>query len=425
MKKLSQQDFIESCKKIHNDKYDYSLVKYVNTRTKIIIICKEHGTFDQLSKAHLTGQGCPKCVGRLQTKEEFIEICNIKHNNKYDYSLSHTNINKRLNIRIREKSTGLIFNQIYTHHENGIRPTKIEKDSLIDKFKIIHNNKYSYIIDTNLVGGTSKIKLIDNITGDISLYRVDRHLLGMSPNKVTLNSFKSKSSILHNNKYDYSLINGIKGNKDIVSIICPDHGIFKQSINNHMNSGDKCPECAGFRRWTTDKLISKFNKVHFSKYDYSQTEYKGSSEKVKINCRDHGMFKQSIYHHLSGQGCKSCSSISIGEEYIKLYLEKAEIKYIPQHGFDTCRYINKLNFDFYLPYQNVCIEFDGIQHFKPIKDFGGEKGFIDGQKRDECKNKWCMTNNVKLIRIKYDQISEISEILDSELSSHMKETLIQ
>jgi hypothetical protein len=56
-----------------------------------------------------------------------------------------------------------------------------------------------------------------------------------------------------------------------------------------------------------------------------------------------------------------------------------------------------------------------MQHFKPIKGFGGEKSFLDGIKRDECKNKWCVENNVNLIRIKYDQISKISEILNEEL----------
>jgi len=98
-----------------------------------------------------------------------------------------------------------------------------------------------------------------------------------------------------------------------------------------------------------------------------------------------------------------------------MYLEENKIKYIQQHRFDTCKYINKLNFDFYLPEYNLCIEFDGIQHFKPIKQFGGEKEYINCIKRDECKNEWCLENNIKLVRIKYDQISNISRILKNNL----------
>jgi hypothetical protein len=224
-----------------------------------------------------------------------------------------------------------------------------------------------------------------------------------------------KSSEIHNNKYDYSLIKSISGNNDIVDIVCKEHGSFKQMVSNHMNLKDGCPKCSKYNRWTEEELICEFNKIHLSKYDYQLVSFTTVCEKVKIICKQHGEFYQNVNKHLSGQGCPKCSISSIGEEYVKLYLERENIKYIPQHGFDTCRYINKLNFDFYLPEYNTCIEFDGIQHFRPVKDFGGEKGFIDGKKRDECKNKWCMENNVNLIRIKYDQISEISEILNSEL----------
>ena len=423
MKRLTQEDYIRSCNRIHKNKYDYSVVEYLKVDSKIKIICKQHGVFLQLAKSHKQGQGCPSCSGRNQPLSEYIEKCRKIHNNKYDYSLV-SEIKKRSNIRIVDMEKNLIFSQIVGHHEDGHTPTRIEKDSLINRLSLIHNNKYQYLIDTDIVGSTDKIKLIDNISGDVFLYRVDRHLLGMSPNKVTLNRFKIKSSEKHNNKYDYSLVKEISGSKDIVDIICPEHGIFKQTVSNHMNSGDKCPECAGIRRWDTDILISEFNKIHFGIYGYSLVKYESAYKKVKIICKKHGIFNQGIHHHLKGQGCKSCSSNSIGEEYVKLHLEQMKIKYIHQHGFDTCRYINKLNFDFYLPDYNTCIEFDGIQHFKPVKDFGGEKGFIDGQRRDECKNKWCVENNVRLIRIKYDQISKISEILNSELS-HINKILIQ
>ena len=64
---------------------------------------------------------------------------------------------------------------------------------------------------------------------------------------------------------------------------------------------------------------------------------------------------------------------------------------------------------------NTCLEFDGIQHFKPVKEFGGEKKFDLILKRDECKNKWCIDNKVNLIRIRYDEFDKISKILDEEL----------
>lgn len=417
MKRLNQEDYIRQCQEVHKGKYDYSLVEYKNTRTKIKIICQYHGIFHQNSKNHKKGQGCPYCAGNnILTRIEFIRVCEENNGNKYDYSLINTKYVKSDDyINIVNKSNNITYYQLSDHHRKGMSPKKINSKSLIKKLSEIHSNKYKYIIDSVVIGLTDRIKLIDNLTKDEFLYRVDRHLQGMCPNKVTINLFKIKSSKTHNNKYDYSLITKIDGNSDKVDIICPDHGIFTQRVSNHMNLKDGCPICIGKGKWNNDLLISEFRKIHLNKFDYSLVDFKGVSSKIEIICKIHGSFNQKIHQHLKGQGCKLCSSNSKGEEYIKMHLEEMKIKYIQQHGFDTCRYINKLSFDFYLPEHNTCIEFDGIQHFKPIKDFGGEKGFNDCIKRDECKNKWCLENNVKLIRIKYNDISKISEIINNKL----------
>ena len=61
MSKLSKVDFISKSNQVHNNKYDYSKVEYINTTTKVCIICPEHGEFWQTPKAHMNGQGCPSC----------------------------------------------------------------------------------------------------------------------------------------------------------------------------------------------------------------------------------------------------------------------------------------------------------------------------------------------------------------------------
>lgn len=85
--------FIQKAKEIHKNTYDYSLSNYVKAKEKIIIICKEHGLFEQTPNNHLQGQGCPVC-GQIKTESSrrkdlnvFIEQANKKHNNKFDYSL--------------------------------------------------------------------------------------------------------------------------------------------------------------------------------------------------------------------------------------------------------------------------------------------------------------------------------------------------
>ena len=70
-----KKKFIEKSIKKHGDKYDYSKVEYINNRTKVCIICSEHGEFWQTPNKHLSGRGCSKCSGKYKkTTEDFIKI---------------------------------------------------------------------------------------------------------------------------------------------------------------------------------------------------------------------------------------------------------------------------------------------------------------------------------------------------------------
>ena len=84
----TKEEFIEKAKEVHGNKYDYSRVNYVNAKTKVCIICPEHGEFWQIPDSHLHGACCPKCSHRSYkyTKEEFVEKAKEVHGNKYDYS---------------------------------------------------------------------------------------------------------------------------------------------------------------------------------------------------------------------------------------------------------------------------------------------------------------------------------------------------
>jgi hypothetical protein len=72
-KSLTTEEFINAAKKIHGDKYDYSHVSYINSSTKVCIICPKHGEFWQNPYHHLNGEGCPKCnYSKLEEKIEKI-----------------------------------------------------------------------------------------------------------------------------------------------------------------------------------------------------------------------------------------------------------------------------------------------------------------------------------------------------------------
>ena len=87
MAKLTTEEFIARAKAVHGDKYDYSKVEYVDSKTKVCIICPEHGEFWQKPKNHLSGYGCPICSGRKKMRTiDFIKRAKQVHGDKYDYS---------------------------------------------------------------------------------------------------------------------------------------------------------------------------------------------------------------------------------------------------------------------------------------------------------------------------------------------------
>ena len=84
--RLSLSNFIKRANKVHDGKYNYAKVHYVNCNTKVCIICPKHGEFEQIPKHHIRGSGCPKCSSNyVPTTEEWIVSANEKHNGKYDY----------------------------------------------------------------------------------------------------------------------------------------------------------------------------------------------------------------------------------------------------------------------------------------------------------------------------------------------------
>lgn len=124
--------------------------------------------------------------------------------------------------------------------------------------------------------------------------------------KLTQEEFIEKVSKAHSNKYDYSKTKYIDSNTNI-TIICPEHGEFKQSANNHLYRKQGCSKCSGKYSYTTEEFIFKANLTHNNKYYYDHVVYKNNSSKVLITCPVHGDFEQRPNDHLSNRGCPHCS----------------------------------------------------------------------------------------------------------------------
>lgn len=177
--KFTKDDFISKSIKIHGDKYDYSLVDYKKSSEKVIIICKEHGEFEQRASNHLNGRGCFLCKkSKSYDNQKFIEMSNKIHNNKYYYEKTiYNGSHSKVIITCKEHGD---FNQIPTNHLSGKGCGKcaIENSRVNNFFEIvnnIHDGKYKYHND--YINLRSKI-LITCEEHDDFTQRAKNHLEG-------------------------------------------------------------------------------------------------------------------------------------------------------------------------------------------------------------------------------------------------------
>ena len=152
----SKKDFIKKAREVHGDKYDYSNVDYVNNHTKVCIVCPEHGEFWQAPKSHLKGCGCQKCGGNyVPTKEEWIASAHEVHNGKYDYSkVKYVDAFTKVCIICPKHGHGEFW-QAPSSHLSGCGCSKCKgdktrerlastKEEFIEKSRKVHGDKYDY-----------------------------------------------------------------------------------------------------------------------------------------------------------------------------------------------------------------------------------------------------------------------------------------
>lgn len=145
-----------------------------------------------------------------------------------------------------------------------------------------------------------------------------------------------------------------------------------------------------------------------------EKQYKNLHEKIQFRhtCGFVWETKPTLILHERAQCPKCALSLSRGEAKIKEYLNEQQIQYIPQWK----QFINGhyLFFDFFLPNDNLVIEFQGEQHYKPIEYFGGEKAFETRKKYDQYKKDWCKKNGFILLEISWQDITRVKEILKAQ-----------
>ena len=354
---MTKKEFLEKARNIHGYKYEYPNLSDKILSNDVIDILYKDVLYKQKVVKHILLGRCPEKNTPKKTTEQFIEEAKrVWGENKYDYSL--------------------------TEYKGALKPIKVIYDGVV--FEQLASSHLRYAPELNM----NKEWFIKRAIDRWGPY-----------------------------KYDYSLVE-YKHCKEKVKIIYNKTGeIFEQTPHLHLYSAPENIRLS--TRKTTEQFIKEANEVHDSKFIYDKTEYIKNQIKVIITCPLHGDFKQTPLSHIQGSGCPSCSE-SKGEKEISKFLEKKKINFIKQHKFTDCRNIFELPFDFYIPSMRTCIEFDGLQHFQPVEYFGGVESYQKLKINDSIKNNYCEDNYIDLIRIRYDQIDNISQILWESLKYKIK-----
>ena len=307
-----------------------------------------------------------------------------------------------------------------------MRKNAVDTAKLKVKGAAKHNNFYIYDL-SECTGQKDIITITCPKHGNFKI-EVKHHLDGTgcakcgletthNATRMTQEEYINRVTEIHSGKllFDKTIYVNCRG---MVVITCPTHGDFETKANNLLQ-GHGCKKCSDINtglkaRKTQEEYIDGVTKIHKGKFIYDLVDYKGVKYKIKIICPIHGIFEQNAGAHLQGDGCPNCKE-SKGEVAVRLFLETNDIKYEQQKTFPTCKNKNILYFDFYLPKYNICIEYDGRQHFEAVEYFGGEERFELTKKLDSIKNNYCVENNINLLRIPYTKLKKIDKTLEDFL----------
>lgn len=268
----TNEQFIADANKIHGGIYDYSKTQYHNAYTKVCIICPEHGEFWQTPHAHLNGQGCPKCNGvKKGNTENFVKNARKVHGNKYDYSRVEY-VNNRTKVCIICPEHGEFWQTPYKHLSGQGCPKCSGKiytwEGLVNEFNRIHGNKYTYK-DSGIKTKQDKITISCPEHGEF-IQQIQSHLSGKGCPKCAVkrtseklklpyDEFVKRANLVHNNAYDYSNIE-YKNLHDRILLSCKIHGDFTVTVEGHL-SGCHCPACSNSTSNSENEIYEYVKKI--------------------------------------------------------------------------------------------------------------------------------------------------------------------
>lgn len=381
------EKFIIKAKEKFGDKFDYSKVEYINSNTPVIIVCPIHGEFQSKPVQFLQSKwGCKKCATieahnkQKMNNEQFITKAKQVWNTKYSYeNTNYIDSNHKVTITcpihgdfktrpsdfLRKHGCPKCKNDIIS--KNNIKTKRWSQEYFLEKAHLMYGNLFSYE-NARYINQITKLVIHSNVLNEDFIVSPQNFFRGDFPVKY-------------------------RG----------------ETINKSWNS------------YTTEEFV-RIAKIIRPEYDYSKVEYKNNKNKIEVICPKHGSFYMTPINLIyNNQGCPICVQ-SRGETFVKNVLDNMKLQYKQQYKLDIQNKCLKIDFCLFVNNQIVFIEYNGIQHYKPIDFFGGKTSFEQQCSRDNLLRAYCKNNDIILFEYKYDiPFFELEEIIKQDLRQIINE----
>lgn len=433
---------IEECTEYALD-FGYKIIseKYYSNSEKLEIVHLECGYDFFMTWADFANSGtrCPKCFGHIRLTLEYCKLESLKRGYRI---LEKSYKNATTKMKFMHLQCGYKYSQTWDNFLNNDCPKCGGRLPVtLKEIKKYAKSRGYRAVGEELKKKTEKIKLEHTICGNIFFMNWEyfhNRKQGCpkcyGSNKPTISFCKKYSK---SRGYVFLSTQYINGDSlyDFLHKECGRE--FKISWRSFYNNECGCSYCSKFiqgkkkskssaiKNNFKDNFPEIYNEVDFEKTKIDlENVSAGGRYRIWWKCsKCNGSWESYIYSRTNkkrNSGCPFCNK-SKGENFIKSFLIKNNIKFQREKRFDDCYYKKKLPFDFYLKKENTIIEYDGEAHFMPVQ-FGGikmdkaEKNFEEAKNRDVIKNLYCVTKNIKLIRIPYWEFENIEKILRKELN---------
>lgn len=442
--KWNYQSFIEEARKVHGDKFDYSMIvpdQINGYKSRVTLICREcKYTWITNLDSHVRGADCPDCQGLAKyTLERFLAKAKNVHKDKYDYSaVTEAHIKgKRSKIPVKCRKCNYEWTPEIANHINnetgcpdcsGNVPWSYEK--LIQRANEKYGDSFDYSLIDQTADYNSKTEIAVTCQECKYIWRTPIDNFINKRNRCPdcnghahwdLDRLLLRTKEIYGDEYDYSLVakDHIKTRRSRIPVRCNQcKECWTPTIHDHLRF-EECPNCSLRSKWSLTKLKIRGKRVHGDLYDYSlvtEEHINESTDKIPVICRNcTKVWYPTINNHINNRtGCNSCYK-SKGELACELVLTEFKIPHESEYVIPT---LPRRYYDFALYYNSswYFLEFDGHQHFevRPYINIDEER-LEENKEIDILKTKHALQYGY-VIRIDHTQLNRVRDHIINALT---------